>query len=191
MWLRNTVVGTFGSGGNCVTRVTRIALIGLPGSGKSSVGHVLAAELGCVLVDLDELIEQRTGMTIPKIFAQFGEPGFRTSELEALTSLRDSTAQLVVATGGGVVVTPACRQQLQREFYPVYLRATLATLKQRLATERDGRPLLSGEEPLETRLKRLFAERQEHYRSTAAMIVDVDGLTPPELAAAIRSQLPK
>lgn len=167
--------------------MSRIALIGLPGCGKSVVGRVLSDRLQHALIDLDERIVQTAGMSIPEIFRDYGEPTFRQWEWRALNAVRqeqDSDA-LVLATGGGIVETSDCRDELHKYWYTVYLSAQLTTLFARLRDERDGRPLLHGQDSLEQRLMVLHARREAYYQSTASLVIAVDDLDVDDVAETI------
>src|SRR5581483_3263648 len=120
-----------------------IALVGLSGTGKSSVGRRLAERLGWPLIDTDVLIERNAGRTIPQIFAQDGEAGFR--DLEA-AALREALSQppAVVATGGGIVLREQNRALLRAQARVVWLDASTGTLTARLAAHDEARPLLQG-----------------------------------------------
>lgn len=168
-----------------------VALIGLPGCGKSSVGRHLALALHYTLVDLDLEIVHRTGKPIPEIFEEVGESGFREMEQSVLESVHGYRNEqgIVLATGGGVVVTEACREILKSHWKTIYLEATIPTLRYRLEAERVGRPLLHGQDPLEDRLKRLLREREILYQDTAHQTIQVDNKSPSEIAQAIVQSL--
>jgi shikimate kinase len=114
----------------------RIVLTGFMGSGKSTIGPLLAAELGWTFVDLDSEIERRTGLTVPEIFAQRGEEAFRKEETAALVSVLGQ-ARTVVALGGGAPETLGNRLLLEQTpaTAVVYLAAPFATLAQRCADQ--------------------------------------------------------
>lgn len=164
-----------------------IALVGLPGAGKSTVGKALARQLGAPFVDLDQYIEAETGQRIPDLFAARGETGFRAVEGKSLRALTTAfaTRDCVLATGGGVVVTEDCRQLLQNTWWTFFLRARVATLAGRLQQETDHRPLLQTEVPLLDRLTTLSAERTALYEQTARRTVAVDGRSVLEIVADI------
>ena len=155
-----------------------ITLTGFMGSGKTTVGKVLADFLGCPFMDLDDLVVKKAGKSIPDIFAQDGEPAFRQLEARLLRQTVEKYAEntAVLALGGGAVTTPASAALLHEKTVCIYLRASLDTLLQRLAGETAGRPL--ADEAMAARL----AEREPLYEETAHVIVDTDGLTPDEVA---------
>ena len=155
-----------------------ITLTGFMGSGKTTVGKVLADFLGCPFMDLDDLVVKKAGKSIPDIFAQDGEPAFRQLEARLLRQTVEKYAEntAVLALGGGAVTTPASAALLHEKTVCIYLRATLDTLLERLAGETAGRPL--ADEAMAARL----AEREPLYEETAHVIVDTDGLAPDEVA---------
>ena len=155
-----------------------ITLTGFMGSGKTTVGRVLADALGCLFLDLDDLIVKKAGKTIPEIFAQDGEPAFRQLEARLLRQTVEKYAEstVVLALGGGAVTTPASATLLHEKTVCIYLRATLETLLQRLSGETAGRPL--ADDAMAGRL----AAREPLYEETAHVIIDTDGLSPDEVA---------
>ena len=155
-----------------------ITLTGFMGSGKTTVGRVLADALGCLFLDLDDLIVKKAGKTIPEIFAQDGEPAFRQLEARLLRQTVEKYAEstVVLALGGGAVTTPASATLLHEKTVCIYLRATLETLQQRLSGETAGRPL--ADDAMAGRL----AAREPLYEETAHVIIDTDGLAPDEVA---------
>ena len=121
-----------------------ITLTGFMGSGKTTVGKVLADFLGCPFMDLDDLVVKKAGKSIPDIFAQDGEPAFRQLEAQVLRKTVEKYAEstAVLALGGGAVLAPASAALLHEKTVCIYLRATLDTLLARLEGETAGRPLL-------------------------------------------------
>ena len=155
-----------------------ITLTGFMGSGKTTVGKVLADFLGCPVMDLDDLVVKKAGKSIPDIFAQDGEPAFRQLEAQVLRKTVEKYAEstAVLALGGGAVLAPASAALLRDKTVCIYLRATLETLLARLEGETAGRPL--ADDALADRL----ASRTPIYEKTAHVIVDTDGLSPDEVA---------
>jgi len=141
----------------------RLILVGLPGSGKSTVGRQLARRLDLPFVDSDHEIEQRIGCSISSFFEREGEPAFRDLEERVIAELvqRDG----VLATGGGAVLRPANRQHVREGGYVIYLRSTPEDVWRRLRNDRK-RPLLQVEDPL-ARLRSLYEQRDPLYRETA------------------------
>ena len=121
-----------------------ITLTGFMGSGKTTVGKVLADFLGCPFMDLDDLVVKKAGKSIPDIFAQDGEPAFRLLEAQVLRKTVEKYAEstAVLALGGGAVLAPASAALLREKTVCIYLRATLDTLLARLEGETASRPLL-------------------------------------------------
>ena len=155
-----------------------ITLTGFMGSGKTTVGKVLADFLGCPFMDLDDLIVKKAGKSIPEIFAQDGEPAFRQLEARLLRQTVEKYTEntVVLALGGGAVTTPASAALLREKTVCIYLRATLETLLGRLEGETAGRPLADAS------LADRLAARAPIYEETAHVIIDTDGLTPDEVA---------
>lgn len=141
-----------------------IFLVGMPGSGKSTIGKRLATRLGWPFVDADRELETRCGVTIATMFDIEGEAGFRDRESRLLAELCE-TDGLVVATGGGVVLREENRQLLMGRPLVVYLQASVAELWSRVRHDR-RRPLLQGENP-RARLERLHQERVALYEAVA------------------------
>ena len=183
-----------------------IALTGFMGSGKTTVGKVLADFLGCPFMDLDDLVVKKAGKSIPDIFAQDGEPAFRELEAQILrkTVAKYAESTAVLALGGGAVLAPASAALLHEKTVCIYLRATLDTLLARLEGETAGRPLLQeipdqvGDDggsvvmpgpgssvmpgPDRASVADRLASREPLYEKTAHVIVDTDGLVPDEVA---------
>ncbi len=159
----------------------RLYLVGLMGSGKSTVGHLLAKRLGYTFLDLDTVIEQQQDQSIGAIFATAGEAHFRSLEQQALRDTLDRS-RLVVACGGGVVLAPENRELLQRET-TVWLEVTPQTAAIRLA-DSDDRPLLQADSPVEI-LRRLEQERRALYEAVARLAVNSERRSPDEIAEAI------
>jgi shikimate kinase len=147
----------------------RVALVGLPGSGKSTVGRQLARRLGLPFRDSDHEIEARIGCTIREFFAREGEPAFRDIEEEVIRDLTGG-ADGVLATGGGAVLRPANRQRLREAAQVVYLRSAPDELYRRLRQDTQ-RPLLQVADPLQ-RLRTLYDERDPLYRETAHYVIE-------------------
>ena len=152
------------------------------GSGKTTVGRLLAAELGYDFVDLDVLIVEQSGLSIPAIFAREGEEGFRRREREALLAVAGRPRQ-VLATGGGIVLDPANVELLRATGLVVWLYASLEAILARVGEGR-GRPLLEGKD-LKAAAAELLAAREELYRRAAHLFVDTTGVAPDEVAREI------
>lgn len=159
-----------------------VYLVGMPGSGKSTVGPELARRLDVPFVELDAEIEREAGTAVTDIFEQEGEARFRELEAAALVeaATRDPS---VVSCGGGVVLEPANRVTLRATGEVVFLWVPLEVLRERVAPAED-RPLIRAEGDLE----RLYRDRESLYREFAAHVVDASG-PPDEVAAAIEGEL--
>ena len=159
-----------------------VYLVGMPGSGKSTVGREVAGRLGVPFVDLDEEIEGSAGASVSEIFASQGEDAFRAMEARELVAASRHDPS-VVACGGGVVLEPANRITLRNTGTCVYLDVPFDVLQARVEPAWD-RPLIRAEGDLE----RLLAERGPLYREFAAHVVDASG-PPGEVADAIVEEL--
>ncbi len=163
-----------------------VALVGLPGSGKSTVARLLAEHLGWRWVDLDQRIEAVTGRSIPELFER-GEEHFRTVETEVLRGVLAVPTEVVVATGGGIVGSEANRATLTTRSTVVWLDVDVGLLVARLASDATERPLLNEPNPAD-RLAGLAAARRPLYQSVAAHRVDA-AAAPPEVVEAIAALL--
>ena len=159
------------------------------GCGKSSVGRELSRLLCCPFMDLDDVIVEREGRSIPEIFASSGETEFRRMEQEALMhiltglSRTDKKVTGILALGGGTVMTEECAKIVHEKTVCIYLRASVETLMDHLAGEVDNRPMLAGN--LRTRIEELMSIRSATYEKTAHIMIDTDGKTIEEIAREI------
>lgn len=159
------------------------------GSGKTTTGRSLAARLGWQFADLDSEIEKAAGRSVPKIFEDEGELGFRKRETEAIRAiLVDADAHLVLALGGGTLLSEENRQLVRQHCQCVWLKASPEALAGRLAREAEGRPLLAGQD-LRTRVATLLASREATYREAADVAVDTDGVDQEEIVKRIIENL--
>ena len=158
---------------NRFEHLRHVALVGMPGSGKSAIGKATAKRLSLSYADCDQALERRAGCSIAAFFAASGEQAFRDLESEMLATLLDA-ADSVIATGGGVVLRPANRELLQTRSRCVYLRASSELLWKRLRNDR-RRPLLQVADP-EARLRQMHAERASLYEEVAHVVIDTDGV---------------
>jgi shikimate kinase len=153
--------------------VTHLVLVGMMGTGKTTVGRVLAERLGRPFSDSDELVASRTGRTVREIFHDEGEAAYRAHETRALLDALASTEPSVIAAAGGVVLAAANRGAIRSSgARVVWLRADPGLLVDRV-TSSGHRPLLD-DDPAGT-LHRMFSERELLYREVADSVVDVDG----------------
>lgn len=157
-----------------IMKVRNIFLIGPMGAGKSTIGRALAKELKLDFYDSDEVIEQRAGADISWIFDIEGEEGFRKREIKVIDELTQKN-NIVLATGGGVIMSPENRSVLAARGTVIYLKTSLEQQYER--TKRDTkRPLLQTED-LESRLVELRDERQPHYEDLSDVSFETDKLT--------------
>lgn len=153
-----------------------IALIGMMGAGKTSLGRKLARGLGLKFQDSDAEIEERSGLTISEVFASYGEEYFRKAECSVINRLL-SDSQIVLATGGGAFTYPKTQELLKERAVTVWLRVEFETLWDRLK-ENDQRPLLQTADPKQS-LRELYDSREPIY-SQADITVDSTGLRTSE-----------
>ena len=165
-----------------------VVLIGFMGTGKTSVGRLLAGRLGCAFHDLDKKIEEQHGMSIPAMFAEHGEPCFRAREKEAVRAAAERT-NLVIATGGGTVKDPENVALLRQNGVIVALTADVDTILRRTAA-RGARPVLDHADAGDRRaaVVRLLEERRALYEG-ADITVDTSGRAPLEVAEHIMQAL--
>jgi shikimate kinase len=171
-----------------------ISLTGFMGCGKSSVGRELSKLLCCPFMDLDEMIVKKAGRSIPEIFAESGESGFRKLELDVLSSFLSSHPESddslqIISLGGGTVMTGECAKLVRERTVCVYLRATVETLAKHLEGETQGRPMLKGD--VRERIAELMAQRSSTYEETAHIIIDTDGRSVDEVSGLVIDSLSK
>lgn len=163
-----------------------VALVGLPGSGKSTIGRQLARRLGVPFADTDHVIEQQLGCSIREYFEREGEDRFRDVEeavIDELTTRHDG----VIATGGGAVLRPANRAHLRERAKVIYLRSSPEEVFRRLRHD-TNRPLLQVKDPL-GRLRDLYAVRDPLYREAAHFVIETGRPTVSTLINMIMMQL--
>jgi len=163
-----------------------ITLIGLPGSGKSTVGRLLARRLQLPFIDSDQVIEQRLGCSIREFFEREGEARFRDWEHDVLDELTQG-APCVLSTGGGAVLRPANRVHLRQRGRVFYLCARPPELHRRLRHDQT-RPLLQVADPLQ-KLRQLYDERDPLYRETAHHVVETGRSSVSVLVNGIVAQI--
>ena len=146
------------------------SLIGLPGSGKSTIGRHLAKAWKLRFVDSDQVIEQRIGGSIKDFFAEHGEAAFRDIEAAVIAQLLQEKVPSVLSTGGGAILRKENRTALHTYSTVFYLQALPEDIARRLRND-TTRPLMQGEDPLQ-RLKDLLFVREPLYRETAHYVVD-------------------
>ncbi|PAV24964.1 shikimate kinase [Tamilnaduibacter salinus] len=164
----------------------RLVLVGPMGAGKSTIGRLLARELGYDFVDTDRLIEERCGANIPWIFDVEGEAGFRARETAMLEEMA-GRSRLVLATGGGAVLNPDNRPLMRQGAWVIYLKTSVD--QQYARTRRDrNRPLLQKDNPRAI-LETLFRERDPVYDEVSDMTVLTDHRSPRSVVRELRDAL--
>lgn len=151
-----------------------LVLIGMPGSGKSKLGRIIAEHHALPFYDVDQQIEERVGKTINTIFADHGEGFFRTMETKMLNMLLAKPPG-VIACGGGSILMRVNRARMARGNQVIYLRADAALLAHRLGVQ-DNRPLLAAKDPTvkKEKITALLKQREPLYRATAHMTLAID-----------------
>jgi shikimate kinase len=163
-----------------------LLLVGMMGSGKSTVARLVAARLGRPHIDTDVEVERVTGSSVRELFSTRGETGFRAQESAVLTSVLAGSVPAVISVGGGAVLDPAHRTALRAAGPVIWLRARPATLARRVGRGAD-RPLLAaaradGPDGPAAALARIDGERRALYEEVASVVIDVDDLTPGAVA---------
>ena len=147
----------------------RIACVGLPGSGKSTIGRQLARRLDVKFIDSDQVIEQRLGCSIREFFEREGEAPFRDLEADVIDELTQRSG-CVLATGGGVILRATNREHLRQRMHTIYLHSVPEEVFRRLRNDQN-RPLLQVSDPL-SRLRELYGVRDPLYRETAHFVIE-------------------
>ena len=158
-----------------------VILTGFMGSGKSSVGKLLAVSLDCAFIDLDSVIVKEAGKTINEIFAESGEEAFRKLESECLHKVLKN-GMSVVASGGGAVVSESNRRLMRDRGYVINLSASLDSVLKRLAGATD-RPLYAGQDAV-NRVQKLMEERKQFY-ADADIRIDTDNKSVEDVVSEI------
>jgi len=152
-----------------------IILVGFMGCGKSTIGRQVSLQLNYPLIDTDQLIVERMGMSIPEIFEQHGEDHFRSLETALLTQLIEAdTEKKVISTGGGLPLRPENREILRKLGYVVWLQAGVDCILERTKSS-SHRPLLQTPNPRLT-IKNMLADRQVIYSDCADLVINTDDL---------------
>jgi XRE family transcriptional regulator, aerobic/anaerobic benzoate catabolism transcriptional regulator len=159
-------------------RYDRIALIGLRGAGKSTLGAKLAAKLDVPFLELDRCIEKEAGVSLGVIFELYGQSGFRRLEKRCLDELLEATPKFILATGGSLVSEPATFERLLTTCYTVWLKASPQDHMQRVMAQGDMRPMADNRESMED-LQRILAVREPLY-SKADVAIDTSTHSPTQ-----------
>ena len=187
-----TLVGGYPLGATATSQRPHIALLGLRGAGKSTVGPGLALRLGIRFVELDSRVETATGLQLGELFVLHGESYYRQAERAALEQLVAEKDPCVVAVGGGLVVEPASYALLRGFATTVWLRATPEDHWQRVLAQGDTRPMAHNERAF-TDLRRILAAREPFYRQ-ADLVVTTSGKSVDtvveEVVALVRERSP-
>jgi XRE family aerobic/anaerobic benzoate catabolism transcriptional regulator len=157
-----------------------IALIGLRGAGKSTLGRLLAKAIGWTFVELNKEIEQQNGLSTAEIIALYGQEGFRRMEQNALAQLLARNEPIVLATGGGIVSEPLTFDRVLSSFYTVWLKAEPEEHMARVRKQGDLRPMADDRSAMQE-LRTILLSREPLY-ARAAVQVDTAGLTVEEAA---------
>jgi len=177
------------NGADTSSRRNRIALIGLRGAGKSTLGAMLAKELGVPFIELDRLIEQASGVSLSVIFDLYGQSGFRRLERQCLEEILERHPGFVLSTGGSLVSEHATFERLLATCFTIWLRATPEDHMQRVIAQGDMRPMAENRESMSD-LRRILSGREPLYRE-ADIAIETSGHTPneslKELLVAVRS----
>ena len=165
-----------------------IFLVGLMGSGKTTIGKIIAKKLNYKFIDSDALIEEKTGVKVPLIFEYEGESGFRKRETKILSEIIKMNS-IVLATGGGIILSKTNRQLLSKSSVVIYLNATIKELVKRLANDKE-RPLIQNVNK-EKKLKELIEHRGKLYESVADHVIETKEKRASEIAGEIILNLRK
>src|SRR6266481_483423 len=163
------------------TSFAGIALIGLRGAGKSTLGKILAKKIGWTFVELNKEIERQNGLSVAEIIALYGQEGFRRMEQTALTQLLARKEPMVLATGGGIVSEPLTFDLILSSFYTIWLKAEPEEHMARVRRQGDLRPMADDRSAM-AELRNILLSREPLY-SRATAVVDTAGLSVDAAAA--------
>lgn len=156
-------------------KASRIALIGLRGAGKSTLGQLIAEDLQIPFIELNREIELDSGLAIPEIFALYGQDGYRRLEQRCLRSVIDRHSEVVLAVAGGIVAEANTYEMLLRSFHSVWLQASPEEHMERVRAQGDRRPM-AGNPAAMNDLRTILESRQQHY-ANAEMTFDTSAKT--------------
>lgn len=172
------------NGSDASTHDRHVAVIGMMGAGKTTVGRIVAQQLGVPFVDTDARVVAAQGRSIADIFENDGEAAFRHIESQQVADCLAAPSPCVISLGGGAVLAEANRDLLRAGSVVVWLRATVGTLVARVGSG-SNRPLIV-DDPV-GRITRIDAERRPLYEATAHVIIDVDDLRSTQVADGVRA----
>jgi XRE family aerobic/anaerobic benzoate catabolism transcriptional regulator len=164
------------AGSNVSKRASRLALVGLRGAGKSTLGKALARRLGFRFIELNDVIRELSGLPISELFNLYGQDGYRRFEAEALDLVVSQRSQVVLAVAGGIVADDSAYETLLNSFHTVWLKATPEEHMKRVRAQGDLRPMEGNPEAMD-RLRQLLASRMQDY-SRARYEFDTSGQDP-------------
>lgn len=169
----------------------KIFITGFMGSGKTFIGSMLAEKCSMRFIDMDEMIEKRSGKTIAEIFHLQGEPAFREAEREILQLIIKDTENLVVSTGGGTVCFYDNLEVMNLNGTMVYLKLSPDLLFKRLSDNQQNRPLLTGHHDLKSFIEENLAKREHCYRQASIVVEVKEGDSVEYLCDKILKSLPE
>jgi XRE family transcriptional regulator, aerobic/anaerobic benzoate catabolism transcriptional regulator len=184
---RALLLKTFGDA-DTAARAQRIALIGLRGAGKTTLGSALAERLGVPFIELDREIERESGVSLATIFDFYGQAGFRRMERRCLDRIVERHPRFVLATGGSIVSEPSTFERLLAACYTIWLKAAPSEHMERVVAQGDMRPMAGNRESMAD-LQRILAGREPLYRRADAE-ADTSGKTPGEALEALVAAVP-
>jgi XRE family transcriptional regulator, aerobic/anaerobic benzoate catabolism transcriptional regulator len=184
---RALLLKSFGAA-DAEARSQRIALVGLRGAGKTTLGAALAERLGVPFIELDREIERESGVSLATIFDFYGQAGFRRMERRCLDRIIEQNSRFVLATGGSIVSEPATYERLLAACYTIWLRAAPAEHMERVVAQGDMRPMAGNRESMAD-LQRILTGREPLYRR-ADTEVDTSGKPATEALKALMAAVP-
>src|SRR5260370_17959320 len=176
-------------GVDSTSRLSRIALIGLRGAGKSTLGSLLAQQLGVPFIELDKQIDRASGVTLTTIFDLYGPSGYRRMERQALESILAKHPRFVLATGGSIVSDPANFNRLLGECFTIWLRAKPEEHMARVLAQGDRRPMAHNRQAMRD-LHRILWSREALYRQADAVLETTGQTVKDSLQALLRLAKP-
>ncbi|MDC0861300.1 shikimate kinase [Alphaproteobacteria bacterium] len=161
----------------------KICLIGMPGSGKTTIGKEIAKLINYDFIDLDEIIKVNLGKSVALIFKEYGEVFFRDTETKFLKEMIESKKKVLISTGGGTILK---NEQILKKSFNIYLRCNHSTLVKRIKKNNE-RPLMSND--INNRVKILLLKREEMYERISDLIIEADGLKKDTINSIIKKIL--